>query len=89
MGDGEELVDGGPIGRSERRVGGADAIDEEPVALVGRDPTGAGVGLDEAGEVRAAVLTPLAEAAAAAHETLAAKAAATRVEFFTMARERT
>ncbi len=39
--------------------------------------------------VRAAVLAPLAEAAAAARATLAAKAAATRVEFFTVARERT
>ncbi len=38
--------------------------------------------------VRAAVLGPLAEAAAEARATLAAKAAATRVEFFTVARER-
>lgn len=38
--------------------------------------------------VRAAVLAPLAEAAAEARATLAAKAAATRVEFFTVARER-
>ena len=38
--------------------------------------------------VRAAVLGPLAEAAAEARQTLAAKAAATKVEFFTMARER-
>ncbi len=38
--------------------------------------------------VRAAVLAPLAEAAAQARATLAAKAAATRVEFFTVARER-
>jgi len=42
-----------------------------------------------AGEVRGAVLEPLAEAAAEARGTLAAKAAATKVEFFTMARERT
>lgn len=38
--------------------------------------------------VRAAVLGPLAEAAAQARAALAAKAAATRVEFFTVARER-
>ncbi len=38
--------------------------------------------------VRAAVLAPLAEAAEEARATLAAKAAATRVEFFTVARER-
>ncbi len=38
--------------------------------------------------VRAAVLGPLAEAAAEAQAALAAKAAATRVEFFTGARER-
>ncbi|MGR3715961.1 MAG: phosphonate C-P lyase system protein PhnG [Thermohalobaculum sp.] len=38
--------------------------------------------------VRAAVLAPLAEAAAEARAALAAKAAATRVEFFTVARER-
>ena len=38
--------------------------------------------------VRAAVLGPLAEAAAEARAALAAKAAATRVEFFTVARER-
>jgi alpha-D-ribose 1-methylphosphonate 5-triphosphate synthase subunit PhnG len=43
---------------------------------------------DQAPVVRTAVLAPLAEAAAAARETLAAKAAATRVEFFTLARER-
>ena len=42
----------------------------------------------QAPAVRAAVLAPLAEAAAVARETLAAKAAATKVEFFTMARER-
>ena len=44
---------------------------------------------DRAAAVRGAVLAPLAEAAAAARQRLAAKAAATRVEFFTMARERT
>ena len=38
--------------------------------------------------VRDAVLVPLAQAAAEARETLAAKAAATRVEFFTLARKR-
>ncbi len=43
---------------------------------------------DRAAAVRKLVLAPLAEAAAAARETLAAKAAATRVEFFTLARER-
>ena len=43
---------------------------------------------DQAAMVRGAVLAPLAEAAAQARETLAAKAAATRVEFFTLARER-
>ena len=41
-----------------------------------------------AAAVRERVLAPLAAAAAAARETLAAKAAATRVEFFTVARER-
>ncbi len=44
---------------------------------------------DRAAKVRELVLAPLAEAAAQARETLAAKAAATRVEFFTVARERT
>jgi alpha-D-ribose 1-methylphosphonate 5-triphosphate synthase subunit PhnG len=39
-----------------------------------------------AGAVRAAVLDPLAEAMQAAKRTRAAKAAATRVEFFTMVR---
>jgi alpha-D-ribose 1-methylphosphonate 5-triphosphate synthase subunit PhnG len=43
----------------------------------------------KANAVRDLVLAPLAEAAAAARETLAAKAAATRVEFFTVARQRT
>ncbi len=43
---------------------------------------------DRAAAVRDAVLGPLAEAAAEAREALAAKAAATRVEFFTLARER-
>ncbi len=38
--------------------------------------------------VRDAVLTPLARAAAETRETAAAKAAATRVEFFTLARQR-
>ena len=38
--------------------------------------------------VRETILTPLAEAAAEGRETLAAKAAATRVEFFTLARQR-
>jgi alpha-D-ribose 1-methylphosphonate 5-triphosphate synthase subunit PhnG len=42
-----------------------------------------------AAEVRRAVLAPLAEAAAEAREMLAAKAAATKVEFFTVAREQT
>jgi alpha-D-ribose 1-methylphosphonate 5-triphosphate synthase subunit PhnG len=41
-----------------------------------------------AGVVRDAMLTPLARAAAEARKTLAAKAAATRVEFFTLARQR-
>ncbi len=40
----------------------------------------------EAGAVRAAVLEPLAEAMAEAKRTRAAKAAATKVEFFTMVR---
>ncbi len=43
---------------------------------------------DQAAAVRDGVLAPLAAAAAEARETLAAKAAATRVEFFTLARER-
>ncbi len=43
---------------------------------------------DRAAKVRELVLAPLSEAAAQARETLAAKAAATRVEFFTLARER-
>jgi len=43
---------------------------------------------DQAAVVRGEVLAPLAEAAAEARETLAAKAAATKVEFFTLARER-
>ncbi len=38
--------------------------------------------------VREAILTPLAMAAVEEHQTLAAKAAATRVEFFTLARQR-
>ena len=42
----------------------------------------------KAGTVRDAVLMPLAHAAADVRETLAAKAAATKVEFFTMARKR-
>jgi alpha-D-ribose 1-methylphosphonate 5-triphosphate synthase subunit PhnG len=41
-----------------------------------------------AGAVHDAVLAPLAGAAAEARKTLAAKAAATRVEFFTLARQR-
>jgi alpha-D-ribose 1-methylphosphonate 5-triphosphate synthase subunit PhnG len=40
----------------------------------------------QAEAVRAAVLTPLAEAEAARRATRAAKAAATKVEFFTMVR---
>ena len=40
----------------------------------------------QAGAVRAAVLTPLAEAEAARRTSRAAKAAATKVEFFTMVR---
>lgn len=40
----------------------------------------------EAAEIRDSVLTPLAEAAAEAAETLAAKAAATKVDFFTLVR---
>ncbi|MHA1529663.1 MAG: phosphonate C-P lyase system protein PhnG [Alphaproteobacteria bacterium] len=43
---------------------------------------------DRAAAVRDLVLAPLTEAAATARGTLAAKAAATRVEFFTVARER-
>lgn len=43
---------------------------------------------DRAASVHDAVLMPLARAAAAARETLSAKAAATKVEFFTMARKR-
>lgn len=42
----------------------------------------------QAAAVRDAVLAPLARAAADVRETLAAKAAATKVEFFTMARKR-
>jgi alpha-D-ribose 1-methylphosphonate 5-triphosphate synthase subunit PhnG len=42
----------------------------------------------QADAVRDAVLSPLAEAAAEARRVLAAKAAATKVEFFTMARKR-
>jgi len=43
---------------------------------------------DQAAAVRKLVLVPLAEAAAVARGTLAAKAAATKVEFFTVARQR-
>ena len=39
--------------------------------------------------VQDAVLAPLAKEAAEMSETLAAKAAATKVDFFTMARQRT
>ncbi len=42
----------------------------------------------QADAVRDAVLVPLAEAAAEARQALAGKAAATKVEFFTMARKR-
>ena len=43
---------------------------------------------EEADAIRERVLTPLAEAAAEARADRAAKAAATKVEFFTVARER-
>jgi alpha-D-ribose 1-methylphosphonate 5-triphosphate synthase subunit PhnG len=43
---------------------------------------------DRAAAVRDLVLAPLAESAAETRRTLAAKAAATRVEFFTLARQR-
>ncbi|MDQ2094460.1 phosphonate C-P lyase system protein PhnG [Rhodalgimonas zhirmunskyi] len=41
---------------------------------------------DRAGAIRAAILTPLEEAAQTARATRAAKAAATKVDFFTMVR---
>jgi alpha-D-ribose 1-methylphosphonate 5-triphosphate synthase subunit PhnG len=44
---------------------------------------------DHAGPVRDGVLMPLAREAAEMRETLAAKAAATKVDFFTVARKRT
>ena len=43
---------------------------------------------DHAGPVHDGVLMPLAQGAAEMRETLAAKAAATKVEFFTLARQR-
>ena len=63
-------------GRSRQKAGIAALCD----ALM-QDP-------EQAGAVRDRVLIPLAETAAEARDALAAKAAATRVEFFTMSRER-
>lgn len=63
-------------GRSREKAGIAALCD----ALM-QDP-------EHASEVRDRVLIPLAETAAEARQALAAKAAATKVEFFTVSRER-
>lgn len=73
------LAEGGPVGHAY--VQGRDKAKAEQAALVD-----ALMQTDRAQAVRAAVLDPLEAEVAAAKTTRAAKAAATRVDFFTMVR---
>ncbi|NCU20018.1 phosphonate C-P lyase system protein PhnG [Candidatus Falkowbacteria bacterium] len=70
---------GGQVGHA--MVAGRDRVHARRAALVD-----ALMQTDRAGAIRAAVLEPLVAEAAAARATRAAKAAATRVEFFTLVR---